>query len=344
MMSVFGWLVTYLIHSTILLSLAWMGDRFFLAGGANLKGMVWRVALGGGLLTATAQTVLPWRPYGGTVSLADLDEQNEAVSVHSTPVTAIVIQETWDPRTVVISRQRNTVQPTFAAKLTRVFPWRGALGAWAVGAFVLLGALLLSWNGLRKRLEGRRRLESEAIGDVLAELAARRPVVRAPLISAMEEVTVPVALGFRRPEIVLPERVALELSLKAQESVLAHELAHIVRRDPLHRLWTAIFVRVFFFQPLNFVAARKLAAAAELLADDWAAERTARPLDLAECLTKVARWAIAGAPSVLAPAMALGTSELRQRVERLVKGEWLSMRTRRTVWAGPIATLFLTAL
>src|SRR5690242_4558853 len=75
MMSVFGWLVTYLIHSTILLSLAWIADRFFLRNRPHWKEMVWRVALVGGLLTATAQAVLPWRPYAGTVFLADSEEK-----------------------------------------------------------------------------------------------------------------------------------------------------------------------------------------------------------------------------------------------------------------------------
>src|SRR3954468_20689214 len=100
MITVFGWLVTYMIHSTLLLSAAWMCDRFFLRNRPHWKELVWRVALVGGLVTATAQAAVPFRPYGGTVSLAGLEEKTEPSNAGLPPVNAIVIQETAYPRTI----------------------------------------------------------------------------------------------------------------------------------------------------------------------------------------------------------------------------------------------------
>jgi hypothetical protein len=219
------------------------------------------------------------------------------------------------------------------------------LVGWAFGAIVMLGALARSWRSLRKRLEGRRRLEGEPLGDALAALAAREPILmRAPLLSASDKVPVPMALGITRPEICVPERVTRELGRDAQESILAHELGHVARRDPLARLVTSAFCRVFFFQPLNWLAMHRLSACAELLADDWAARRTTRPLELAECLTKVARWVTRPMSGLPVPTMAAGTSELRQRVERLLRGEGLSAEPHRPIWAAPIVAFVLTAL
>jgi hypothetical protein len=102
--------------------------------------------------------------------------------------------------------------------------------------------------------------------------------------------------------------------------------------------------RVFFFQPLNWLASRRLAACAELLADDWAAQRTTRPLELAECLTAVARWTARPVRALPAAAAITGTSDLKQRIERLVRGEGLAPAMKRPVWAWPIAWCALAAL
>src|SRR5262245_54118246 len=99
MMSVFGWLVTYLIHSTLLLSGAWLCDRLFLRGRPHWQEFVWRVALVGGLVTATAQSALPVRPYAGTVSLASFNQENATTG--TTGPTTIVIQRALGPATLV---------------------------------------------------------------------------------------------------------------------------------------------------------------------------------------------------------------------------------------------------
>ncbi|TKD11919.1 M56 family metallopeptidase [Polyangium fumosum] len=347
-----GWLVTYLIHSTALLGGAWLFDRLS-RNRPDWQELAWRVALVGGLVTATVQTAASLRPVGGTFSLAGPAPTARVLDREMPRATEIIVTTDMGPAThvVVTSAKPSAFLPktkaTSAAKPSRAafLSWSKVLVAgWAIGSLFLLGSLARAWRSLRKRLEGRRRLEGGPLGDVLATLAAREPVcMRAPLLSASEKVNVPMALGIRRPEICLPERVTKELGPDAQESVLAHELGHVARRDPLYRLATSIFCRVFFFQPLNWLAAHRLAASAELLADDWAARRTARPLDLAECLTKVARWVHRPMTGLPVPTMAAGTSELRQRVERLVRGEGITAEPRKPLWAAPIVAFVLTA-
>ncbi|HVK63317.1 MAG TPA: M56 family metallopeptidase [Polyangium sp.] len=347
-----GWLVTYLIHSTALLGGAWLVDRLS-RNRPDWQEFAWRVALVGGLVTATVQTAASLRPVGGTFSLAEPAPTARVIDRELPRATEIVVTTDMGPATHVVVTStkpkaflpKTKATPTAKPSRASFLSWSKVLVAgWALGALFLLGSLARTWMALRKRLEGRRRLEGGPLGDVLATLAAREPVcMRAPLLSASEKVTVPMALGIRRPEICLPERVTKELGPDAQESVLAHELGHVARRDPLYRLATSMFCRVLFFQPLNWLAAHRLAACAELLADDWAARRTARPLDLAECLTKVARWVHRPMTGLPVPTMAAGTSELRQRVERLVRGEGMTTEPRKPLWAAPIVTFVLTA-
>jgi hypothetical protein len=58
-----AWLLTYAIHSTVLLSLAWviLRVRRWTPGAAEL---LWKSAMLGGILTATIQLQLDLRPAG----------------------------------------------------------------------------------------------------------------------------------------------------------------------------------------------------------------------------------------------------------------------------------------
>ena len=100
--------------------------------------------------------------------------------------------------------------------------------------------------------------------------------------------------------------------------------------------------RVLFLQPLNRVAAAHLESASEVLCDDWAVERTDRPLALARCLTEVAGW-VASPLGASVPAMARRGSGLGRRVRRLVAaGDDPSPPRRRDRWPVPFAAGALT--
>src|SRR5207244_13507506 len=96
----------------------------------------------------------------------------------------------------------------------------------------------------------------------------------------------PVALG--RAEICVPELALSELGAEQQRSMLAHELAHLARRDSLWLAGASLIERCFFFQPLNRLARRELETTAEYLSDEWAMRNTRSAVALAKCLATVA--------------------------------------------------------
>jgi hypothetical protein len=145
------------------------------------------------------------------------------------------------------------------------------------------------------------------------------------------------AVGVLRPEIVVPPQAAQSLPPAHQESLLAHELAHVLRHDPAWRLAALLVERVFFFQPLNRLASRRVAQSAEYLCDDWAARHTRQPLALASCLTEIATWV--ARPGPVATTMAGPRSILGRRVQRLLQPARASARPW---WLG--ATLGLPLL
>src|SRR5439155_26499816 len=98
----------------------------------------------------------------------------------------------------------------------------------------------------------------------------------------------PVALGLS--EICVPELALSNLGAEQQRSMLAHELAHLARRDSLWLAGARLIERCFFFQPLNRLATRELETTAEYLSGDGAMRKTGSAVALAKCLATVAEW------------------------------------------------------
>jgi beta-lactamase regulating signal transducer with metallopeptidase domain len=189
---------------------------------------------------------------------------------------------------------------------------------WLLGGALGLAGLLRSWLRCGRMLGGRQELRdgpTRAALSGLERVSGRRSPVRLTHSAAVE---VPLALGILRPEICVPARALGELGRERIDALLAHELAHLMRRDPSWLLLSSVVSRLFFLQPLNWLAARRLATCAELASDDLAAAWTSRPLALAHCLADVAGWLVEPARLVRAAAMAGSRSLLRRRIERLL--------------------------
>src|SRR4051794_25679307 len=83
-----GWLLTYLVHSTVILATVWV-----IASGRRVSDTVreilWKSALVGGIVTATMQTTVTREPLGGQLSLAPrTDHSPTAVRIASAPGAA----------------------------------------------------------------------------------------------------------------------------------------------------------------------------------------------------------------------------------------------------------------
>ncbi len=132
--------------------------------------------------------------------------------------------------------------------------------------------------------------------------------------------TGPLALvcGLRRPTLVLSTWMLEHLDSRELESVLAHELSHLARRDyPV--AWLATILRdAFFYLPSSRRAFRRIQQDKELACDELAVSVTGRPLALASALAKVWQQSL-GVPRFTAAQSLLepGTA-IEGRIERLL--------------------------
>lgn len=193
---------------------------------------------------------------------------------------------------------------------------------------------------LRRKLAGAKPFEPGLARHLLSELCEAFSRPRRVRLLAAPCCTEPMAFGLRRWTIVLPERAERDLSADELRSLLAHELAHLVRGDTWWLLVSRLICLCAGFQPLNHLARREWQRAAEYLCDAWAVNRTGNRLALARCLTEVAGWRLSRSECAASLAATGSRSVLADRIERLVDDRssaalavWMPAR-RRLIGAG----------
>lgn len=106
--------------------------------------------------------------------------------------------------------------------------------------------------------------------------------------------------GTFSPVVAIDPYLVATLDEGEVEGLLAHELAHVARRDPLLCLLTGVFRDAVFFLPPVHAAGRWLRREQEESADDRASELTGKPGSLASGILKV--WTAASARGEVLPA------------------------------------------
>jgi len=313
-----AWLLTYLLHGTLLLGLAWFVSKPLARWSVSAEEAVWKLALIGALFTASLQFAAGWEPVSGRWGLADLTPATHQMAAAAPDVPAPV--------------RARPIPGSSALAL--------AFGFWVLGACLLLAGYGRSHVLLRRRLKNRPLIVGGTLHAQFRALAAEAGFTRDVRLSCSSRVPVPLAFGVRRSEICVPPRALAGLTGEQQEGMLAHELAHLARWDPLWLVVSHVLTCVFFFQPLNWVARRHLREISELLSDEWAVCRTGRPLSLAACLAEVAGWS-AVRRSLPVPGMADRPSHLAHRIRRLLDDRSPEKPARRIGLAAAMVMLLI---
>jgi tetratricopeptide (TPR) repeat protein/Zn-dependent protease with chaperone function len=185
-----------------------------------------------------------------------------------------------------------------------------ALLFWAAGAAACYWLWARQWNVRLAAVRPANEAESESLRRACRALGIARGVE----LRIVDGERVPGALGFGHPVVVLPDGLAAQLSEPELDGVLAHELAHILRRD---NLWAALahaIVVVFWFHPLVWWIERWMLKERETACDELVLERGTHPEVYLSGILKVCRMAFGGAEGY---AGANG-SDLEIRMERIM--------------------------
>lgn len=191
---------------------------------------------------------------------------------------------------------------------TRTALW----SVWGLGTALFLGSLaagLIQLRRIRRRaipfIEARGHLNR-----VADESGVKRPIE----VLLHQDVSVPFTYGHFRPAILLPTDAATWSNLDLQR-VFVHELEHIKRGDWLVQVFSRAVCSIYWFQPLAWIAWRKICLEAERASDDAVLIRTEQT-DYAEQLVGLARRLSNTLPS---PVLSMANrSDLSRRVRSIL--------------------------
>ncbi len=127
----------------------------------------------------------------------------------------------------------------------------------------------------------------------------------------------PVAVGVRRPSILLPAN-CVDWPAEKIRMVLSHELAHVERRDVFWQLAARTAAALYWFHPLTWLALRRMRQERERACDDRVLLAGVPPVDYAAGLAEFAAG-LAGRPLPLVGSLGMAEQlPLEDRVRSIL--------------------------
>ncbi|MCP3919079.1 MAG: M56 family metallopeptidase [bacterium] len=211
-----------------------------------------------------------------------------------------------------------------ASGVEGLLPW--VVLGWSMGATVLavrLGLGMRRIRNLRVRTRGCS-LDGSARRS-FDRVAARLGVRAAAVVVDSARLAAPIAVGWLRPLVFFPAHVLTGLTPAQIECLIAHELAHVARRDYLVNVLQSIVETVLFYHPAVWWVSAGIRTEREFCCDDVALDVTRDGVAYARAL--VSLEASRGKEELGIGVSTLGGS-LMQRIQRLVGASDLPRRSR----------------
>jgi beta-lactamase regulating signal transducer with metallopeptidase domain len=187
--------------------------------------------------------------------------------------------------------------------------------AWAFGVFLTLLYPVIGQFQLRKISRKARALETPHWTLLLKETSASLGLSRRVRLLQTAESIMPLTWGWLRPKVLLPVEAEL-WPADRQRVVLLHELAHVKRWDCLTQNIARLACALYWFNPLAWLASRRLCVERERACDDLVLNGGCAASDYADHLVEIAR-SFRHAPQIAAIAMAR-PSGLQKRIVAIV--------------------------
>lgn len=154
----------------------------------------------------------------------------------------------------------------------------------------------------------------------------------------------PIAVGFRRPAVIIPRAMMQRLSGDDLDHVLLHELAHIARRDDWTNLLAQLSRGLLALHPIAGWVLRRIDEERELACDDWVVSMTGAAKPYALSLSRLADFRLMQSREILATGIGGRKSQFENRIERLLKAGERFDRQASTARIAAITLVLLTLI
>jgi len=283
------------VRASVVLCAAWVLTSMMRRASAATRHFVWSCAIAGAILVSALGSFGPrWSvtlpsSIASAPALLTVESQGGIVEVAG-PATTIDVPE------ITITTRASSPAPvsTWPLDFPFVLGLVWAAGVLAVLVYALSGAIG-AWLLRRSATPVHAPWVEEA--QTLAEVFEIAGVIK---VVESKAIAMPMVCGVWHPLIVVPP-TAGEWSDERRRVVVLHELAHIKRRDCLTQAIAQVVCAVYWFNPIVWLAARRLRAERERACDDFVlaagekgADYAAHLLDIAQAVRHDRAFAMAG--------------------------------------------------
>ena len=321
------------LKSTLVLLLACAAVRLLRNASAALRHLVWSTALGGVLLLPVLSWALPswrvtwWPGLKSAQIVTAAPVLNENASLQSTAAfEAVALSVVPLPsETATTMRQQLLTAASAEAASASVVWWRralngnwkqGLLWCWLAGLLFVMARVGMGTVRLWWLTRGAWQITDGSWLRLVRHLATSLRLRREIALLKSGGVSVPLTWGAWRSVVVLPAE-ADEWSDGCRSIVLLHELAHVKRRDCLTQLLAQVACALYWFNPLVWLAARRLREERELACDDHVLGVGTKASEYANYLVEIVS-ALRGHPETSHVAVGMACSQLESRVQAIL--------------------------
>ncbi|MGH9574489.1 MAG: M56 family metallopeptidase [Candidatus Acidiferrales bacterium] len=212
------------------------------------------------------------------------------------------------------------------------WPLTTLIAVWACGFLAIAVMRLRAWLRIRVALRsssqiaryspeaasllGGRSFSSDIPVPLLLRALAPEELIESPTrIRTAPGLLEPGVVGIFRPTLLLPEGILESLTPPQLEAVLAHELAHIRRRDNLTAALHMLVEAIFWFHPLVWWIGARLIEERERACDEAVLSLGNQPRDYAAAILQVCKLYV---ESPVACAAGVTGADLKERIHAIL--------------------------
>jgi len=324
-----------LLKASLILGLGWALHCALVRSNPRWRVLLWRAVSMGMLLAPLLALVMPTLKLTVPPSAA-----RDVIVVNSDNNGLLIARDAAQARTLshapVSARSQQKTRQSFLATV-REHLWLSVFIGWAGVCALLACNLFISLRGVRRLLLSSSPADGR-IQEILDDLRGNLGITRALELRVSGKLSSPFLYGFRRPVIILPERMTQGDYVKELPAIFVHELAHLKGHDLAWMSLIHSLEIVFWFHPLAWRMREAHAAACETVCDAVAATYVGSSLVYSRTLARIALELVALPPTVGGIAMAR-MPEVRRRLELLKKKIHANPLARRWVAASILTGL-----
>ncbi len=159
--------------------------------------------------------------------------------------------------------------PPMPQKPARSWPWQPlVLGIWLAGTVGWYGLALVRIARFGRVLRHAHPAPPELV-ERARRLAGQLGLRRLPSLWLVPGPIAPLVWALGRPRLVLPAQLFERITQEQQDTLLLHELAHLLRGDHLVRLLEFVVRGLYWWHPVVWYACRELREKEEQCCDAW---------------------------------------------------------------------------